>query len=388
MKQPKSVNELADELLDINGPAAIVCEEWLRPVGGHGSVIYPPTFAPSSRTGENPPYGMSPDGKSTYNIDDTPNGKVAIIDSIPSQANRLERLFLDPPYAQLVPQITIKAGEEQRNLLDIAHRAADALVRYSKLGDEVKQAFKSYNLGNANELAKLAPTTLIFGCWDSRDTQTNCARIVASEIRAYDVTKLHRSSTYIPPVNYKDLGLLEEGYSDKELSELGFLHNPATHKLGGILVRREIQRKTVLNLMTLRDVRGDDKLHHYLLGLALIAFTRAQPHNLRQGCQLVRDAEKRPVMKLVSYDGTETKVALDPSAILAYAQNAAKEFGVGKSRTVEFDAEAANAAIKERRETDTGDKAKKKSERSRIQAKRGGRKRSRMHADNRAATRK
>ena len=78
-------------------------------------------------------------------------------------------------------------------MLDIAHRAADAFVRYSKLGDEVKQAFKSYNLGNANELAKLAPTTLIFGCWDSRDTQTNCARIVASEIRAYDVTKLHRS---------------------------------------------------------------------------------------------------------------------------------------------------------------------------------------------------
>jgi CRISPR-associated protein Csb1 len=369
MKQPKSVNELADELLDINGPAAIVGDEWLRPVGGRGSVIYPPTFAPSSRTGENPPYGMSPDGKSTYNIDDTPDGKkVAIIDSIPSQANRIEKLFRKPRYDQLVPQITIKAGEEQCNLLEIGHRAADAFVRYSKLGDEVKEAFQSYKRGDANKLAKLAPTTLVFGGWDSRDTQAKCARIVASEIRAYDVTKLHRSSTYIPPVSYKDLGLLGEGYSDKQLSELGFLHNPATHQLGGIIVRGKIQRKTVLNLTTLRDVRGDDTLHHYLLGLALVAFTHEEPYNLRQGCQLVRDAEERSVMKLVSYDGTETELALEPSAVLAYAQRAAKQFVVGKSRTVEFDADAANAAIEERRD---GTAKKGRKEKAAIEERRG-----------------
>jgi CRISPR-associated protein Csb1 len=341
----KNLNELAGELLDINGPAAIVGDEWLRPVDGHGSVIFPPSYA-----GARPREG-------TYNVDDTPNGKTAIIDSIPSQANRIEPLFRKPPYDQLVPQITIKAGDEQCNLLEVGHRAADAFVRYSELGDEVEKAFRSYKLGNANELAKLAPTTIIFGGWDSRDTQAKCARIVASEIRAYDVTELRRSSTYIPPVSYKDLGLLGEGYSNDELSELGFLHNPATHQLGGILVRGEIHRKTVLNLTTLRDVGGDDKLHRYLLGLALVAFTHAQPYNLRQGCLLVRD--KQPVMKLVSYDGTETAAPLETSAVLAYAQNAAKEFGVGKSRTVEFDPDAADAAIKERREKDGGGKAKK-----------------------------
>src|SRR5262249_14317777 len=65
MTKPKSVNELADELLDIKGPAAIVGEEWLRPVEGHGSVIFPPSYA-----------GARP-GEGTYNIDDTPNGKTA-----------------------------------------------------------------------------------------------------------------------------------------------------------------------------------------------------------------------------------------------------------------------------------------------------------------------
>ncbi len=298
---------------------------------------------------------------STINIDDTPNGKTAIIDSIPSQANRIEPLFRKSPYDELIPQITIKAGEEQRNLLEVGHRAADAFVRYSELGEELQMAFRSYMAGNATALAKLAPTTLIFGGWDSRDTQAKCARMVASEIRAYDVHELRRSSTYIPPVSYKDLGLLDEGYSNDELSELGFLHAPATHQLGGILVKGEIRRKTVLNLTTLRDVGGDDKLHGYLLGLALVAFTHAPPYNLRQGCLLVRDAEKQPVMKLVNYDGIETEVPFEPSAVLAYAQDAAKEFGVGKSRTVEFDAAAANTAIKERGEKDTG------------KAKRGGR---------------
>jgi CRISPR-associated protein Csb1 len=345
MKKPKRLNEVADQLLDINGPAAIVNEEWLRPAEGQGSVIYPSTFA-----------GV---GASTYNIDDTPSGKIAIIDSMPSQANRIEPLFLKPLYDQLVPQITIKAGDEQCNLLEIGHRAADAFVRYSDLGEELKKAFQSYKAGNATALAKLAPTTIIFGGWDSRDTQAKCPRMVASEIRAYDVHQLRRSSTYIPPVTYKDLGLLHEEYSNEVLSELGFLHAPATHQLGGILVKGEIQRKTVLNLTTLRDVGGDDRLHHYLLGLALVAFTHAPPYNLRQGCLLVRNAEKQPAMRLVNYDGTETDVTFEPSAVLAYAQDAAKEFGVAKSRTVEFDADAANAAIKERRGKDTGGKAKK-----------------------------
>jgi CRISPR-associated protein Csb1 len=143
------------------------------------------------------------------------------------------------------------------------------------------------------------------------------------------------------------------------LSELGFLHAPATHQLGGLLVKGEIRRKSVLNLTTLRDVGGrDPKLNRYLLGIALVAFTHAQPYNLRQGCLLVRDAGKKPVVKLVNYDGTETEAEFEPSEVLPYAQKAAKEFGVGSSRTVEFDAHAANAAIKGRRE-ESGGKAKK-----------------------------
>jgi CRISPR-associated protein Csb1 len=344
------MNELASELLTVNGPAAIVAEEWLRSADGQGAVIFPPTYAGA--------------GASTYNIDDTPNGKMAIIDSIPSQANRIEPLFRKTPYDELVPQITIKAGDEECNLLEVGHRAADAFVRYSKLGEELQKAFLSYKSGNATPLAKIAPTTLIFGGWDSRDTQAKCPRMLASEIRAYDVYQLRRSSTYIPPVSYKDLGLLEEDYSNDELSELGFLHAPATHQLGGVLVKGDIRRKAVLNLTTLRDVGGDDKLHPYLLGLALVAFKHAQPYNLRQGCLLVRGAVKKAVLKLVKYDGTESELTFEPSAVLAYAQDSARAFDIGKSRTVEFDADAANTAIKERGEKE-GAKGRKGARRKR-----------------------
>ena len=45
------------------------------------------------------------------------------------------------------------------------------------------------------ELAKIAPTSLVFGAWDSRDTQAKLPRLIASTIRAYDVVKLSRLGT-------------------------------------------------------------------------------------------------------------------------------------------------------------------------------------------------
>jgi hypothetical protein len=84
-------------------------------------------------------------------------------------------------------------------------------------------------------------------------------------------------------------------------------------------------------------------------------FCSGQPMHFCFGVDiLVRDAGKEPVTKLVYYDGTDTDVAFEPSEVLAYARKAAKEFGVGGSRTVEFDAHAANAAIKELREEGSG----------------------------------
>src|SRR5688572_762841 len=101
-----------DSWLGDKGPAALVIREYLMPVEGNDGVVFPATFA----SGDNFPGG--------YNIDGEPNGKnVCLIDSVGSQANRIEPLFSKGDYKELVPQIVVKAGEKEVSLLEAGHRA-------------------------------------------------------------------------------------------------------------------------------------------------------------------------------------------------------------------------------------------------------------------------
>jgi CRISPR-associated protein Csb1 len=260
------------------------------------------------------------------------------------------------PHSRLVPQIEIKAGSRVVNLLEAGHRAGDAIVRYSELGAELRDAFATYqDNGDAAKLAKLAPTSLVFGAWDSRDTQAKLPRLVASTIRAYDVIELTRSAQYNPPVDYAGLGLLDDAGDKKVLdaaSELGFRHAPAAGTHGGVIVRGEIRREAILSLVALRAIgpkgASGDALRHYILGLSLVAITHDRPHDLRQGCLLVSDPEKPALWELVAHDGTRKPIAPDAGGATAFAERAAEAFGVGQSRTVDFDAKAANQAIKEK----------------------------------------
>jgi CRISPR-associated protein Csb1 len=354
-------NDLATKMLASDGPAALVCRQWLMPAQGHDAVIFPPTFAAAEGGA----------GKAGYNIDppkeECPTGikRIAILDTVGSQANRMEPMFKkngalsagdDDPFPLLVPQIEIKAGNKIVNLLDAGHRAADAVVRYSSLGPALREAFSDYQeSGDATKLAKIAPTSLVFGAWDSRDTQAKLPRLLASTIRAYDVEELTRSAQYNPPIDYIGLGLLDEAEDKKVLdaaSELGFRHAPAAGTPGGILVRGEIRRDATLSLVGLRSLgpKGPtgDALRRYVLGLALVAITHDRPHDLRQGCLLVSNPDRPVEWEMVGNDGTRTRVEPDSKAALAFAQAAVKEFGIGESRTVEFDRSAANAAIKEK----------------------------------------
>lgn len=358
-------DELATQILAADGPAALVCRQWLMPAEGRDAVIFPPTFAAAEGGA----------GRAGYNIDslgdpnDPKSLRVAIIDTVGAQANRMEPLFKRPngedtPYSRLVPQITIVAGNKKINLLDAGHRAADAIVRYSELGPKLREAFDAYQeSGDATNLAKIAPTSLIFGAWDSRDTQVKLPRLVASTIRAYDIVELKRSAQYIPPVDYVALGLMDNVDEKKVLdvaSELGFRHAPAVGTHGGVIVRGEIRREAILSLVGLRAIGpkgpNGEVLRRYVLGLALVAVTYDRPHDLRQGCLLVADPDKPAAWDLVAHEGTRKSFTPDASAALTFAQGAVTAFGVGENRTVAFDSKAANDAIKEK----IGSKAKGK----------------------------
>ena len=115
-----------------------------------------------------------------------------------------------------MPQIEIHYGNEKKiTIFDAGHRLGDAIIRSVKkkensdfdLKQAAQDAFKSLlDTGDASAVAKLAPTSLVFGVWDSRDTQAKLPRIVQSVIRAWDIDILTRSAQYNPALDYAALG--------------------------------------------------------------------------------------------------------------------------------------------------------------------------------------
>ncbi len=325
-----------DPWLEDAGPAALTIREHLMPAEGPDGVLFPATFAAS----EDKTF------KGGYNIDEFPDGRnICLIDSVGSQANRIEPLFAKDGYAGLVPQIVVKAGNRQVGLLDAGHRAGDAIVRCSALQEELRKAFKAVQNGDAGSLAEIAPTSLVFGAWDSRDTQAKLPRLIASTIRAFDVRKLTRSAQYVPATEYVEHALLEEPADEKTrkaYAERGFVHVPASGSHGGVIATSGVRRDATLHLAALRllTVGGDAAktltLRRYIFGLALTAFTHSPSGYLRQGCNLVPDADKKREFKTVYGDGRREDATVTHSEALAYAKAAAKAFGIDPDRKIDY----------------------------------------------------
>jgi CRISPR-associated protein Csb1 len=317
---------VTDELLDRwatdpEGPVALYLRQKLLPVEGEGGVIFPPTYADIG-----------------YNIDKLADGTlVTTIDSVGSQANRMEPVFraatdgqAENPLATLVPQINIVLHEtkgksphtESRSILDLAHRSADAVVQSAPtLSTHVAKAFEALRrTGDAGPLCALAPTSLVFGVWDSRGTGEKRPRLVRAIIRAWDVEPLHAAAQFssVGKALAEDqrAELKKEAKRLKtELSEKGLADAPATFRkvgpsaakylhefrdgapnpdrrvLGGVLAKGRIEREVTVNLVALRGIRGKEPdetrhIHRYLLGLSLLAATTEIDLFLREGCHL------------------------------------------------------------------------------------------------------
>ncbi len=354
--------ETYDAWLEDDGPAAIVIRQPLRPVTGTDGVLFPPTYAGGTynidRIGDPDKNGVVPE---------VPN--VCLVDSVGSQANRIEPAFKEGELAKLVPQVTITFDDgDVVNLLDAGHRVADAVIRFSSLAELVENALLAYREGDAEPLAKLAPTTLVFGAWDSRATQVKMPRIVAATIRAYDVRELRRSAQYHPPKDYVLDGAIADHGGDKakrdRYSEEGLLDNPGgTFAHGGVIADR-VMREATLNLATIRGLRSGDgkdddenkKLKRYVLGLALVAVTHldGKQLSLRQGCQLVGNGE--PDREVVGADGKPSQGpdVPDRAGAIKFAHAAAAAFEIKEQETGKFNRKEAEAFLKM-----SSDKAKK-----------------------------
>lgn len=181
------VRQLTFELLReaVRGPAAAFrCRRRLQPAGGPGDKVFPPTFAGA-----------------VYAIEQRRipgrEGPVTcvLLDSVQSQANRMEMALQEAvdagrikmplvvvDFTEYDPTGDLEEDEEAGRLIDrvgkitslqVPHRLADAVLRYSELnGVPFRKSDKGRALNmvgptNATPLFELCPTALLFGMWDS-----------------------------------------------------------------------------------------------------------------------------------------------------------------------------------------------------------------------------
>ena len=185
--------------------AAIRYVARLQPAGGEGEKVFPPTY-------EGGEYALE------SRVVDGRRVPCVLLDSVQSQANRMESALLDAHRAKRLklPLITVdfvKAGVPEVGVvtsLDAPHRMADAILRDSTLNgvsfrkSPIGKVLDTASLANAAELFGVCPTALIFGLWDSAGPRgglgTKFARAIVGEVVAFDIEVGKRPSSRLDPL--------------------------------------------------------------------------------------------------------------------------------------------------------------------------------------------
>ena len=203
------INELKNM---VDKGAALRRRQKLQPVGGPGDKIFPPTY-PGERNNDPPRHVYE---RRRLNGQDV---WCVLIDSVQSQANRLEECLLEAIRDGVkIPHVVVDFSETDLDgigeitSLDAPHRVYDAIFRDSNLkvesqkGEEDNQedrkdtSFMKSEVGlrlarasakDASALLEISPTALLFGAWHSTGQGgglgAKFARCLVSEIMGIDV---------------------------------------------------------------------------------------------------------------------------------------------------------------------------------------------------------
>ena len=181
-----------------------------QPAGGVGDKVFPPTY-------EGGKYAVEQRRLPGF---DQPVDCV-LIDSVQSQANRMELALLDAWERGRIPLpiITVDfAGNEMPKVLRITsleapHRIADALLRDSLHDGKpfrmspVGKELDNVDSRNATALFHYCPTTLVFGMWDSTGPKgglgAKFARAMVSEMIGYQSVVGMKTSSRIDPAEIR-----------------------------------------------------------------------------------------------------------------------------------------------------------------------------------------
>ena len=304
-------------LMADTGIVALTLRQPLASVESGDVPVAPPTYPPPRETGVHR-------YDTPYPVNETRDGvRVCELDSVPSQANRMESAFTEA-LADVVPHHVVRAGGFERDLTALPHRIADAAIRATALAPRIREGFEAFEAGDAVPLASLAPTSLVYGAWDSRDTRVRIPRAIASTVRAFDVSVLTGSSQYSGAFAQATLGVDDAEW--KKAAAAGFAPTPCVDRPGGVFVHGAIVQSASVVLEALRGYRtadASDVLPVYLLGLALGGLvTTGRRYRLRSGCALVPAGP--PEWRAVSASGERLNVAIDADSVVAELRDAAR----------------------------------------------------------------
>jgi len=179
----------------------------LQSAGGRGDKVFPPTYAGGQYALES---RVDEDGV----VKD-----VVLLDSVQSQANRMEQALLAAHRAGRVtlPMISVSFSKIEQlkelgdiTVLDAPHRLADAILRDSMLNGALfpatheGQVLRRSTPKNATELFQLCPTGLLFGIWESTGAAGGLGvkfqRAIVSEIVGVGAVVGRRTASRIDPL--------------------------------------------------------------------------------------------------------------------------------------------------------------------------------------------
>lgn len=346
--------------------AAFRCVTEYEPVGGQGDKIFPATYEGGKYATEQ----RLLDGEL---ID------CVLLDSVQSQANRMELALLEACRAKRVRQLPMLIAKfDQETLkkkftvtsLEAPHRVADAIFRDSLLNgvmfrkSDLGKLLDTADVRNATGIFGICPTALIFGLWDSTGPRggqgAKFQRALVSEIVAYNAVEGVKTSSRIDPAQIM-LGAgplyvrkqqsddspawtLDSKGGAKKLGKEGkpseANHGNVTPGIttGGFTIGKAVQT-TVLSLAALRrlgfPLNGSSEPHAEAdatarttlatLGLAAATLARGDG-DLRSRCQLFPKAE--PIWELLDAPGKPPKeFSLDSDGAIELLNSSIERLG-------------------------------------------------------------
>jgi CRISPR-associated protein Csb1 len=372
-----------DQLLQaVQSSAGLRLRARLQPLYGTGEIVFPCTVA----GGKYQTFNRRLPEYKTYEFTEINEGQerrlpvgavpCVIIDSVQSQANRMEKALLEDIRAGNIhlPHIEtdftgVEGLEKEVGTLtcfDCPHRAFDAILRDSVDASgrpfpetDAGQRIVRANSANASALFQVSPASLLFGSWDSTGLSGGLGekftRCVVSELVGVNAIEGERGGFRVDPLNSSsvvdckkiaddenfEIWRNRQGQSKKDKAKASVVNhgNIVIDRVHGGVTVDYIQQSTTISFAALRQlhfpVGGKDCSGPALTVLAAMALHAAALNmergwHLRSRCDLVLDEGSEIVWEILG-GAASVKQALPATStreLLSAAIDAAKKAGL------------------------------------------------------------